>query len=202
MDRDVSKIWLENGIQLSLFGIENQTAQDKTMPLRIIGYDGASYREQLLKNQSGLYPVVTMVLYFGYKHWNTSTTLHKSLTQLPDGLKPYVSDYKINVFEIAYLSQEQVKMFKSDFRIVAEYFVQTRTNPDYRPVPERIRYVNEMLNLMSVLTSDQRFESNYIQKELSKKEVVTMCEVLDLIEARGEARGELKGKLKMIKKCY
>ena len=35
-----------------MFGIENQTAVEKFMPLRVMGYDGASYRSQLLNLES------------------------------------------------------------------------------------------------------------------------------------------------------
>lgn len=42
-------------------------------------------------------------------------------------MKIYVNDYKINVFEVAFLTPEQVNMFKSDFREVADFFVQKRT---------------------------------------------------------------------------
>ncbi len=39
------------------------------MPLRVLAYDGAEYRAQLLKEnaQKVLYPIVTVVLYFGYE---------------------------------------------------------------------------------------------------------------------------------------
>lgn len=44
--------------------------------------------------------------------------------KVPEEFRPYVNDYKINLLEIAYLTDEQVKFFKSDFRIVTDYFVQ------------------------------------------------------------------------------
>lgn len=48
---------------------EKDTAE-KFMPVRLLGYDGASYRQQLLeKNVTNVYPVITIVLYFGEKHW-------------------------------------------------------------------------------------------------------------------------------------
>ena len=37
----------------------------------------------------------------------------------------------MNLFQIAYLSDDQVQMFQSDFKIVADYFVQMRKNHDY-----------------------------------------------------------------------
>ena len=35
-------------------------------------------------------------------------------------------NYKLNVFDIAYLTEEQIKMFQSDFGIIADYFVKRR----------------------------------------------------------------------------
>jgi hypothetical protein len=78
-------------------------------------------------------------LYFGDKPWNTSRSLVDCL-DIPKDLKPFVSDYKINIFEIAYLTDEQVAMFKSDFRLVADYFVQLRKTGRYEPMPDNITY--------------------------------------------------------------
>ena len=63
---------------------------------------------------------MTLVLYFGLSHWNKPKNLLDCL-QIPPELKPYVSDYKVNVFEIAWLE------------------------------PETIRHVHEVLQLMAVL---------------------------------------------------
>ena len=52
-----------------------------------------------------------------------------------------MQDYRINVFEIAYLTPEQVKLFQSDFRIVADYFVQKRLNHEYKPSPQKMKHV-------------------------------------------------------------
>ena len=52
-ERDVFKRWKTHGFSLVLAGIENQTTPDKDMPFRVIGYDGAAYRSQLLA-KSGL----------------------------------------------------------------------------------------------------------------------------------------------------
>ena len=65
-ERDVSKFWKSGKIRISILGIENQTVQDADMPMRVISYDGASYKQQLLdKNPRKHYPVATLVLYFG-----------------------------------------------------------------------------------------------------------------------------------------
>ena len=65
-ERDVSKYWEKQKIHMSLFGIENQTDIEKNMPFRVIGYDGAAYRQQLLQKRKPV-PVITLVLHFGTK---------------------------------------------------------------------------------------------------------------------------------------
>ena len=170
---------------------------------QVIAYDGAAYKRQLLVKGGEIYPVVTIVLYFGQKRWIKGRSLYDIL-DITDEWKPYVSDYKINIFEIAYLTPEQVKMFKSDFRIVADYFVQMRINKDYIPSKETIKHVDEVLKLMSVLTQDERFEQ--AQANGNKGGLKNMCEVLDRAEARGEERGisigEARGELKGAVRAY
>lgn len=50
-ERGISKYWKKENIRLSIFGLENQTVYDKYMPLRVMAYDGQSYRSQLLKKE-------------------------------------------------------------------------------------------------------------------------------------------------------
>jgi hypothetical protein len=191
-DRDVAKSWRKNHIRISSFGFENQTVIEKNMPIRVIGYDGASYREQLTKKnlRNGNYPVVTMVLYFGMKRWNKNLSLTDCLN-ISDDLKPFVSDYKINVFEIAYLTDEQVKMFKSDFKLIADYFVQIRKTGKYVPMPDDITHVWETINLISVLTDDGRFEQVYYNS--NKKEALNMCKIIDDFVKQGVEQGIEQG---------
>ena len=138
------------------------------------------------------YPIVTLVLYFGMERWNK----HRSLLEcfkVPEELKPYVNDYRVNVFEIAWLEPETVRKFKSDFRIVADYFVRMRINRDYEPSRETIRHVHEVLQLMSVLTKDRRFADIQIPLNMAEGGT-TMCEVLDKVENRGIATGLARGR--------
>ena len=103
-ERDIAKFWQQGRVHLALFGLENQTGVDADIPLRVIGYDGAAYRSEIDHDKKGepkeRYPVITLVLYFGYKqHWHNPRSLAECLN-IPKVLRPYVSDYKINVFEV------------------------------------------------------------------------------------------------------
>lgn len=178
MERDVSKYWKDGKVNLLLVGIENQTKAEKLMPARIIGYDGASYRSQLLKNEGKaankkLVPVVTIVLYFGLTRWNQPKSL-KGILDIPKGLEGFVNDYKINVFEIAFLPEEIVRGFKSDFKLVAEYFTNIRKNPYYIPEDENeIKHVDAVLKFLSIMSgSEDVLEKITVKKE---REVKTMA---------------------------
>ena len=96
------------------------------MPFRIVGYDGAAYRSQLQQERKKMLPVVTIVLYFGTdRHWNSRKKI-KELMEIPRCLDTYVNDYQMHVFEVAWLTEEQISHFHSDFKVVANFFVQKR----------------------------------------------------------------------------
>lgn len=190
-ERDVAKYWKRKQMTIAMYGIENQSKVDKNMPFRIIAYDGASYRTQLLAKRKRIAPVVSLVLYFGTEaRWEA----HKSIKELmcfPKELDDYVNDYKINVIEVAWLTEEQLRMFKSDFGIVSNFFVQKRKNRDYIPDNRVIKHVDEMLKLLSVMTGDNNFEKILYNDNGEKEEVNSMREVLDKWKQRGIEEGFL-----------
>ena len=201
-ERDVSKFWKNGEIRISILGFENQTVQDKNMPLRVISYDGASYKQELLdKNLKQKYPVATLVLYFGTdSKWKAPKRLHNCF-KIPEELKPFVSDYKINVFDIAWLSDETIDMFKSDFKFVAKYFQTKRKNKQYVPTNDEITHVDSLLKMFSALTGDNYFESVYNDSNLkNKKGGVTMCDIVQGFVNEGIVKGRAEEKADMIRK--
>lgn len=192
-DRDVAKYWNNSKINMAFFGLENQTGPDKLMPFRVFGYDGAEYAKQSRReNRNEIkYPVITLVLYLGVdRKWEYPKTLFEIL-DIEENIKPYVNDFKINLFEIAYLDREKIDLFKSDFKILADYLYQMRVNKDYIPDKTVIDHVEELLMLMAAMTGDGRFEETI--NDLNGKERVTMCEVLDRVEAKGIEKGIEQG---------
>ena len=208
LERDVSKFWKNGEVRISILGFENQTVQDYKMPLRVISYDGASYKQQLLdtdddkskdKKKKELYPVVTLVLYFGTEEkWSTHKNL-LSCFKVPEELKPFVNDYKINVFNIAWLNDKTIDMFQSDFKIVAKYFQTVRLKKNYKGSTDEIKHVDALLKMLSALTGDNSFEEVYNDGNL-KKGGVTMCEVVEKIRNEGRVEGVLAGKAELVRK--
>ena len=208
LERDIAKYWKEEKVELAICGIENQSKVEKHMPFRIIGYDGAAYRNQLQQERRKMLPVVTIVLYFGTdRHWSSRKKI-KELMEIPRCLDMYVNDYQMHVFEVAWLTEEQISRFHSDFKVVANFFVQKRKNEDYIPDdPTEIRHVDEVLKLLKVMTGDRRYEEIFRKK----KGVRSMCDVAERLEKMGIAKGieigrsegkmegEIKGKMLVYK---
>ena len=163
---------------------------------------------QLQQERRKMLPVVTIVLYFGTdRHWSSRKKI-KELMEIPRCLDMYVNDYQMHVFEVAWLTEEQISRFHSDFKVVANFFVQKRKNRDYIPDdPTEIRHVDEVLKLLKVMTGDRRYEEIFRKK----KGVRSMCDVAERLEKMGIAKGieigrsegkmegEIKGKMLVYK---
>ena len=191
--RDVAKFVCSNkdgevDVHIALIGIENQTNVFYLMPVRCFEYDAANYRKQLTatkdlgkKASDKVIPIVTLVLYFGKSPWTGPTTLKQCLDKkkYPKEFEPYLNDYKIHVFDIPRLSEKQVDMFQSDFRIAADYF--------------RKRIMGRT-NFMQVMDEDDRYEEILVKLDsLDKKEGINMCYIFDDAEKKGIEKGIEQG---------
>ena len=199
VERDVAKRWKHHSLHISLIGLENQTDPDYKMPMRVICYDGASYRAQLNAEESKkTYPVITLVLYMGTeKRW----TAPKQLTdcfKYDERLGKFISNYKINVVELAWLSDEQIMKFKTEFRNFVELLRDTRLGrkPQYSLI--QLKHVHELLQLMRVMSGNDEYEqllnqtANNLKQNKLKGDELTMKKIVSLgfDEARAEAMAE------------
>lgn len=203
-ERDTAKYW--NGserIRLAILGVENQTAIDPMMPVRVIGYDGASYRKQMQERAKDIVPVITIVLHFGTeRRWDKSTHLRDLLKipkEWPSYIEEYLNDYHFHVFDIAFLTDEEIARFHSDFRIVANYFQKKHENEDYIPDDEtEFTHVDEVLKLLSAMSGDGGY-AQLIQADADRKELKCMKDVTKHIREIGEKEGNVKFCVDLIK---
>ena len=84
-------------------------------------------------------------------------------------------------------------MFKSDFGIIADFFVQKRKNKKYVPSTKQIKYVDAFLKLMKALTGDKE----YVQANV-KGGVKTMCDVLQGAKEEGKIEGKIEGRIESL----
>ena len=123
----------------------------------------------------------------GYdRNWKYSNSL-LDLLEVDENLKPYVNDYKINIFEIAFLDREKIELFKSDFRMLADYLYQMRTTDSYEGDESDIKHVDEILMLMSAMSGFKNIEN--IIKVAHERKVSNMKGFFELAEEKGLERG-------------
>ena len=206
-ERDVAKIWNNGEIRISFIGLENQMKPDKFMPLWVIGYDGAAYRNQLNdKNINKCYPVITLVLYFGTKRrWKHNKTLKEVMT-IPEALEPFINDYKINVFELAWLTDEQINNFTSDFRYVAILLRRLRTKEYYLMSDTKYKHAREILDLFRVMSQNNK-DAKCILEEFENEKLHSggtfmTEEEFDNMINRFEMRGEKRKEIEIVKNLY
>ncbi|MBQ6638713.1 MAG: hypothetical protein IJH82_08715, partial [Lachnospiraceae bacterium] len=144
---------------------EHQNRRASYMPARVISYDASNYRAQILNRRQRI---------------KEKAEDRKNVRRRREPKK---------------LDPETVAKFQSDFRIVADYFVQKRLTDDYVGSEIDITHVDETLKLLGVLAKDDRFpeEIDAMKEEKKMKGKVNMCEVLDKIEGRGFEKGKQEG---------
>ena len=111
-------------------------------------------------------------------------------------MEPFFNDYKVNIVEVARLTQDEISRFKSDFRILAEFVSRKRNDPDYGlNDTTRIIHVDEMMKLIAAITGDKRYTyiNNTKYDDQYGGKIKTMCEIADRLEKRGIEKGINKG---------
>ena len=93
-------------------------------------------------------------------------------------------------------------LFKSDFRYVADFFVQLRKTGNPHLSGTEIKHVDELLKTISALTGDRRFEDEMNQEIVRKDGGIMRLEFLDRAEERGEKRGEELKEISLILRNY
>lgn len=195
--RDIGKYYIgldkkQVPFSIAELGIENQSGFDKFMAFRIMGYDYGSYRKQLDKKPSTVYPSISIVLNFsndmypdrmGLKEYMDTPAVISSLSDYSE-----CGDYKVRCYNIAYLEDEVIESFTSDFKSVAYFFKGKRLYGDeFIPNRDEIKHVEAFLDLLSVFTNDNEYNEivdGLINKQ-KEGQVITMCEIKEAWKMSG-----------------
>ena len=219
--RDIVMKW-KQGIHLVMLACENQERIHYAMPVRNMLYDSLTYTTQIQRlheannneenvkvtrdeflskfcKNDKIFPVITVVMYYGEKSWDASTDLYglfreETLFRENEILQQYIPNYKINLIEPGNMNNTEV--FRTDLQEVfgmlkyrsnkTELLNYVRSNADYfRKVDEDTYYViQEFLNSKKILK-----EINHDDGE----ESVDMCKALQDLYDEGIEVGIEKG---------
>lgn len=195
--RDVDKYYIGIGekkvpLIIAEFGIENQSNINNFMAYRLMGYDYASYRKQMDDKKSCIYPVISIVLNFSDDYYPEIMGLRECM-DIPKEIQAIkyfreCGEYKVRCYNIAYLEDEIIERFTSDFKSVAYFFKEKRIHgEDYIPNHDEIKHIEAFLELIGVFTNDSEYEeiAETLIRRKMEGQVITMCEVKEAWKMSG-----------------
>lgn len=102
--------------------------------------------------------------------------------QISEKQMPYVQDYRITVFDIAYLEDETIEKFQSDFKLVARFFKDRRLKKDsFKENENIVKHAEVFVEFLSVFTGDSKYREMIpnIRNEKEEGREVKMCWVIE-----------------------
>ena len=199
LERDVSKYYRNSSLNIALLNIENQTKDDKDMPFRMIGYEGAQYNYQLLCGNNQIYGVASLILNFNpNKRWSSPLTLKECINAYPEEFDEYINDYKIHVIDIAFLEKEDIDKFSSDFKVIADFFYQRRKLGEYvYRSKDILKYPAQTMRTLDAINSTNIFETaNNECRVVNNMGGVTMENIFAIERDKGRVEGIEEGLVK------
>lgn len=212
--RDILKIGViryYNGSILSVLGIENNCFINYAIPAKEMVYDAFNYDTQLrdirkahtqardLKEDeylSGfakddrLMPVITLVVYFGSRHWDGARSLHEMFATNDESILKYVNDYKINLIEPTDIND--ISKFSTDIGCVLGFFNRTGNKEQMK------EYLEQHKDIFSALEPDAAMVLNECAdlklQLMSEKGEVDMCKAWDDWHEEGRSFGLQEGR--------
>lgn len=192
----------EAGMEIAVVCVENQAGICNTMPVRDMGYQYASYQEQIRKikdankregknyftkeigDEQKLIPVISMILYFGKEKW-TKPLCILDMLDIPDekrkNVEPLIQNHFIRVIHLGEQDKLTRRKYRSDFRYVVEYLACRGNGKQFQQfIAEEggdLTHPEEFLDIMSALTNDNHYQQMKaeVKKNQEKGEKINMC---------------------------
>lgn len=212
-NRDVVKK-MSDGVEFNILGLEIQDKTHYAMPLRTMTYDALGYikeyndikkhhklnkdsfssHEEFLSgiNKSDrFHPIITLVLYYGESLWYGPTCLSDMMISMPDNIKAYFSDYKLNLVQI--LDSDKYTFYNEDVRDVFN-IIRNIYNDDFDSIYREYESRNvdiDVMELICNITSVPKLMD--LCTDTEQGGTVNMCEAMKRFQAECESKGMKEG---------
>lgn len=212
-NRDVVKK-MSDGVEFNILGLEIQDKTHYAMPLRTMTYDALGYikeyndikkhhklnkdsfssHEEFLSgiNKSDrFHPIITLVLYYGESLWDGPTCLSDMMISMPDNIKAYFSDYKLNLVQI--LDSDKYTFYNEDVRDVFN-IIRNIYNDDFDSIYREYESRNvdiDVMELICNITSVPKLMD--LCTDTEQGGTVNMCEAIKRFQAECESKGMKEG---------
>lgn len=200
---------------LLILGVENQRNVHYGMPVEAMVYDAMNYASQVdclsrenkknkrvhgdaeylsgLRKEDKIFPVISLVLYLGQESWDAAETLHDMLTPVSESLRKYIPDYKINLLSPVTMTDEQLHLFRSDFKELATFIKYGKDKEKMKKLAEENEAFKHMDKLTAEIAND--VTNAKLKIEANEKGEVDMCVAIMEIREEGRLQGREEGRL-------
>ena len=209
------------GIDFVLWGLENQAKIHYAMPLRHMLGDSFSYLKEYneiaarnraekgfessdeflsnLKKTDRLHPVVSLCVYYGENEWDGPFCLTDML-EIPEKLKPLVSDYKMNLIEVR--NSESLHFHNPDVDTVFDVSrsIYERNFDKINTIYRDKKIPAELGVVIGAITESQKLIDQALESEKEGGQI-NMCGALEELVDKGRQEGMQKGILANIRIC-
>lgn len=224
--RDVVKMQTKDGSMFAVYVLQNQVKIDYGMLIRIMVEESMAYHKQVVeirkrnkekfgnvlssdeflcgfRRKDKIFPVYTLVLYWGDTEWNAADSLKDMVTipvadfNLEKRLKEMLPDYRIHVYDLNKV--KDFSQFKTSLRTLFEFY-------SYRQCGEELKkYINthktdvqkldeESRFLLATMLKEKRLEEQLLKlTEKEGKEDDGMCKAIDELIEEGRREGRNEG---------
>ncbi len=203
----------EDGTRIVILACENQEEIHYAMPVRGMLYDAVSYADQItqirqqhrekkelkgsaeflsgLKKTDLLYPVITVIFYYGEEEWDGQKDLHGLLGIEREEyklLKRYVPNYRINLIDPRHL--ENLKCFQTDLQIVFGMLKYRKSKTKLQEYVKNNREYFSKIDYDSYNAVRAMLGSGQGLKEIKKETGgINMCQALEELYQDGVEQG-------------
>ena len=95
-----------------------------------------------------IHPIITLVLYYGESLWDGPTCLSDMMISMPDNIKAYFSDYKLNLVQI--LDSDKYTFYNEDVRDVFN-IIRNIYNDDFDSIYREYESRNVDIDVMELI---------------------------------------------------
>ena len=137
-----------------------------------------------------IHPIITLIFYYGESPWDGPIRLSDMMTDIPEELRPFFSDYKINLVQI--LDSGRYQFYNEDVRdafdITQKIYTKNLTalSKEYSN-----KYVdNEIINLVTTITGFSKLSDVFKESDDGGEATVWKC--VEEMENEWVQKGEQK----------
>ena len=206
---------------MQIWDSENQAKIHYAMPLRHMLGDSFSYLKEYkeiaarnraekgfessdeflsnLKKTDRLHPVVSLCVYYGENEWDGPFCLTDML-EIPEKLKPLVSDYKMNLIEVR--NSESLHFHNPDVDTVFDVSrsIYERNFDKINTIYRDKKIPAELGVVIGAITESQKLIDQALESEKEGGQI-NMCGALEELVDKGRQEGMQKGILANIRIC-